>query len=168
MTLMGQLFGQAQDVVTVLSFAAGLIVYAPWLIVLLAIALVPAFIGEAHFNAQSYSLNYARTPERRELDYVRQTGASVETAKEVKIFGLNAFLIERYRTLATGFFRSQPQARVASRQHRQHPDCDRHDRLLRRVCVHRVAHAAWRIHDRRSHVSGRVRFGACARCSKIC
>src|SRR6185295_2672119 len=48
--------------------------------------------------------DYARTPERRELDYVRQTGASVETAKEVKIFGLNAFLIDRYRTLATGTF----------------------------------------------------------------
>ena len=103
-SLIGQLFSQAQDVVTVASFAAGLIVYAPWLIVLLAIALVPAFIGEAHFNAQSYSLNYARTPERRELDYIRQTGASVETAKEVKIFGLNAFLIDRYRALAAGFF----------------------------------------------------------------
>ena len=89
-SLIGQLFGQAQDVVTVASFAAGLVVYAPWLIALLAIALLPAFVGEAHFNAQSYSLNYARTPERRELDYVRQTGASVETAKEVKIFGLNA------------------------------------------------------------------------------
>ena len=103
-SLIGALFGQAQDIVTVVSFAAGLVVYAPWLIVLLAIALLPAFIGEAHFNAQSYSLNYARTPERRELDYVRQTGASAETAKEVKIFGLNAFLIERYRTLATAFF----------------------------------------------------------------
>ncbi len=103
-SLIGQLFGQAQDMITVVSFAAGLIVYAPWLIMLLAIALVPAFIGEAHFNAQSYSLNYARTPERRELDYVRQTGASVETAKEVKIFGLNKFLIERYRTLAASFF----------------------------------------------------------------
>jgi ATP-binding cassette subfamily B protein len=103
MTLMGQLFAQAQDVVTIVSFAAGLVVYAPWLIVLLAIALVPAFVGEAHFNAQSYSLNYARTAERRELDYVRQTGASVETAKEVKIFGLNAFLIDRYRALATSF-----------------------------------------------------------------
>ena len=103
-SLIGQLFGQAQDVITVLSFAAGLLVYAPWLIVLLAIALLPAFIGEAHFNAQSYSLNFARTPERRELDYVRQTGASVETAKEVKIFGLNTFLIERYRTLAESFF----------------------------------------------------------------
>jgi ATP-binding cassette subfamily B protein len=102
--LMGQLFGQAQDLVTVASFAAGLIVYAPWLIVLLVIALVPAFLGEAHFNAQSYSLNYAWTPERRVLDYVRQTGASVETAKEVKIFGLNAFLIERYRALSEGFY----------------------------------------------------------------
>jgi ATP-binding cassette subfamily B protein len=103
-SLMGQLFGQAQDLVTVVAFAAGLVVYAPWLIVLLALALVPAFLGEAHFNAQSYSLNYAWTAERRVLDYLRQTGASVETAKEVKIFGLNAFLIERYRTLSEGFY----------------------------------------------------------------
>jgi ATP-binding cassette, subfamily B, bacterial len=100
MALMGQLFGQAQDILTVVSFAAGLVVYAPWLIVLLFIALVPAFLGEAHFNAQGYALAYFRTPERRELDYIRQTAASVETAKEVKIFGLNGFLIDRYRRLA--------------------------------------------------------------------
>jgi ATP-binding cassette subfamily B protein len=104
MSLMGQLFGQAQDLVTIASFAIGLVVFAPWLIALMAVALIPAFVGEAHFNAASYSLNYARTSERRELDYIRQTGASVETAKEVKIFGLNAFLIERYRTLATSFY----------------------------------------------------------------
>jgi len=104
-TLLGQLFGQAQDLVTVASFAAGLLIYAPWLIALLLFALAPAFLGEAHFNAQSYSLTYFRTPERRELDYVRQTGASVETAKEVKIFGLNSFLIERYRVLADKIYR---------------------------------------------------------------
>jgi ATP-binding cassette subfamily B protein len=104
MSLMGQLFGQAQDIVTVASFAAGLVVYAPWLIVLLLLALVPAFLGEAHFNAQSYSLDYGRTPERRELDYVRQTAAGVDTAKEVKIFGLNGFLIDRYVRLATDFY----------------------------------------------------------------
>ncbi|MDI1286469.1 MAG: ABC transporter ATP-binding protein [Reyranella sp.] len=104
LTLMGQLFSQMQDVVTVTSFAAGLLVYAPWLIVLLAVALVPAFLGEAHFNAQTYTLDFGRTPERRELDYVRQTAASVETAKEVKIFGLNGFLIEHYRRLAAKFY----------------------------------------------------------------
>ena len=104
MTLIGQLFGQAQDVVTVLSFGAGLVIFAPWLILLLALALIPAFIGEAHFNAQSYSLSFKRTPERRELDYIRQTASSVETAKEVKIFGLSRFLIERYRSIAESLF----------------------------------------------------------------
>ena len=100
MSLMGQLFGQAQDIVTVISFAAGLVLYAPWLMVLLAVALVPSFLGEAHFNALSYALSYVRTPQRRELDYVRQTAASADTAKEVKIFGLNGFLIDRYRTIS--------------------------------------------------------------------
>jgi ATP-binding cassette subfamily B protein len=106
MILMSQLFGQAQDIITIVSFAAGLMIYAPWLILLLALALVPAFVGEAHFNAQSYSLAYARTPERRELDYVRQMAASVESAKEVKIFGLSGFLIERYRRLSEELFRA--------------------------------------------------------------
>jgi len=104
MSLMSQLFGQVQDTITVISFAVGLLVYAPWLIALLAVALIPAFVGEAHFNALSYSLNYAWTPERRQLEYVRQMGASVETAKEVKIFNLHRFLIARYRQLADKFF----------------------------------------------------------------
>ncbi|MFP5374941.1 MAG: ABC transporter ATP-binding protein [Gammaproteobacteria bacterium] len=106
MNLMGMIFGQVQDAITVVSFAIGLMVYAPWLIVLLAIALVPAFIGESHFNALGYSLNFAWTPERRQLEYVRQMGASVETAKEVKIFNLHRFLIARYRELAEGFYRA--------------------------------------------------------------
>ncbi|WP_305804547.1 ABC transporter ATP-binding protein [Stenotrophomonas sp. YIM B06876] len=104
MNLMSQLFGQVQDAITVASLAVGLVVYAPWLIALLVVALVPAFIGESHFNAIGYSLNFQWTPERRQLDYLRQTGASVETAKEVKIFNLHRFLIERYRALASRFY----------------------------------------------------------------
>jgi len=106
MNLMSQLLGQAQDVVTVISFAAGLVAYAPWLIALLAVALVPAFLGESHFNTLGYSLNFSWTPERRQLDYLRQVGASVETAKEVKIFNLHRFLIDRYRLLAERFYRA--------------------------------------------------------------
>ena len=104
MGLMGQLFGQAQDMITVVSFAVGLLAYAPWLMVLLLVALIPAFVGESHFNALNYSLNFQWTPERRQLEYVRQMGASVETAKEVKIFNLNRFFIERFRTLSQKFF----------------------------------------------------------------
>lgn len=106
MNLMSQLFGQVQDAITVISFAVGLLVYAPWLILLLAVALIPAFVGEAHFNALGYSLNFAWTPERRQLEYVRQMGASVETAKEVKIFNLHRYLIAKYRELADKFFKA--------------------------------------------------------------
>ena len=105
-SLLSQLLGQAQDIVTILSFAIGLAVYAPWLILLLIIAVVPAFVGELHFNAQSYAVNFQWTPERRELDYLRMVGASATTAKEVKSFGLNSFLIERYRALSQSIYRA--------------------------------------------------------------
>jgi len=114
MALMSQVLGQAQDAVTIVAFAAGLVAYAPWLIALLVVALVPAFIGELHFNALGYSLSYAWTPERRELEYVRQTGASVETFKEVKIFGLSDFLVGRYATLADDLYRANK--RLATRR----------------------------------------------------
>jgi ATP-binding cassette subfamily B protein len=99
-TLLTQLFGQAQGVLTVASLAAGLIAYAPWLILMLVIALCPALLAEMRFNAQGYRLNYFRTPERRQLDYLRYLGSSVETAKEVKLFGLNGFLVERFGRFA--------------------------------------------------------------------
>src|SRR5690606_3226521 len=44
MVLVSQVLGQAQNVVTIVSFAVGLVVYAPWLIALLVLALVPAFL----------------------------------------------------------------------------------------------------------------------------
>jgi ATP-binding cassette, subfamily B, bacterial len=103
-TLLTQVFGQMQDVLTVVSFAIGLFAYAPWLLGLLLLALIPAFLGELHFNAQGYRLNYFRTPERRQLDYVRYLGSSVETVKETKLFGLNAFLVERFRRFATRMY----------------------------------------------------------------
>lgn len=103
--VMGQVFGQVQNLITIASFGAGLAFYAPGLILLLFVALVPAFLGEAHFNARDYRLQWSRAQERRQLEYLRQTGTSVDTAKEVKSFGLNAFLVERFRALSLDFYR---------------------------------------------------------------
>jgi ATP-binding cassette subfamily B protein len=47
---------------------------------------------------------YRYTPERRELDYLRWLGASNESAKEVKIFGLGEYLVQRSRTLFERFY----------------------------------------------------------------
>jgi ATP-binding cassette subfamily B protein len=103
--LMSQVLAQGQDVVTLVLLAGGLVAFQPWLLGLLLLAVVPAFLGESHFNERSYSLSHSWTPERRELDYLRQTGASDETAKEVKIFGLSDFLITRFETLSDQFYR---------------------------------------------------------------
>jgi ATP-binding cassette, subfamily B, bacterial len=103
--LMSQILTQFQDIITVLFLSAVLIAFNPWLIVLLAIAVIPAFVGESHFNEQSYSMVRTWTPERRELDYFRYIGASDETAKEVKSFGLSGFLIDRFKTLSDKFYK---------------------------------------------------------------
>ncbi len=102
--LLAQLFGMAQDTLTLVTLAGALVVYNPWLLLLLFIAIVPAFLGETHFAALGYSLLFRRTPERRQLDYLRYVGASDETAKEVQMFGLADWLSDRYQTLADRFY----------------------------------------------------------------
>jgi ATP-binding cassette subfamily B protein len=85
--------------------AAGLMAFNPWLILLLLVAVIPAFLGESYFNDKTYALSRQQTTERRELDYLRYLGASDDTAKEVKLFSLSDFLIDRFRTLSEKFYR---------------------------------------------------------------
>lgn len=102
--LMTQTFSQVQDLLTMALLASGLLAFAPWLLLLLAVAVVPSFVGEMHFNAKNYSLMWKRTPQRRELDYYRYIGASDETAKEVKLFGLSEFIVSRYRSISEQYY----------------------------------------------------------------
>ena len=102
--LLSQVLSQVQDLITMLFLAAGLVVFNPWLILMLIVAVIPAFLGESYFNDKNYSLNLRQTPERRELDYIRFIGASDDTAKEVKIFNLADFLTDRFRQLSNKFY----------------------------------------------------------------
>ena len=102
--LIAMLLSMAQDALTLATLAAALIVHNPWLLLLLTIAILPSFLGETHFAALSYSLLFRRTPERRELDYLRFVGASDKTAKEVQMFGLAGWLSDRYAALAQRYY----------------------------------------------------------------
>jgi len=104
-TLMSQTLAQAQDLVSMLLLASGLVAFAPSLLVVLVLTVIPGFLAESQFNARTYSLMNSWTPKRRELDYLRYTGASDETAKEMKMFGLSAFLTDRYKTLSDAYYR---------------------------------------------------------------
>ena len=102
--LIALLLAMGQDLLTLLSLGAALIVHNPLLLVLLAVAILPSFLGETHFASLSYSLLFRWTPERRELDYLRFVGASDTTAKEVQMFGLAGWLSDRYAALAQRYY----------------------------------------------------------------
>jgi ATP-binding cassette subfamily B protein len=102
--LFSQALAMAQDMVTLLSLSTAMIVFNPWLLLLLAGTVLPSFIGETHFAGLGYSLLFRWTPQRRLLEYLRFVGASDRTAKEVQMFGLAPWLTERYRVLAHQFY----------------------------------------------------------------
>jgi ATP-binding cassette subfamily B protein len=104
--LFTQLLGTLQDLITMASLSVALLVYVPWLLLLLAVSVIPSFLGESHFASMGYSLLYSWTPQRRLLDYLRYAGASDITAKEVKLFGLSPFLVQRYARLSDEFYQA--------------------------------------------------------------
>lgn len=102
--LMSNVLGQLQDAVTVVSLISGFVALSPWLILFLLLSIIPAFINELKFSGAGYSLVRRWTQERRELDYLRYIGASDETAKEVKLFGLADFIAGRFKNLAHRYY----------------------------------------------------------------
>src|SRR6266496_1947737 len=89
-----------QQVITAASLSVSILLFSPWLLLLLVAGLLPAFLGESHFAFLGYAKNFRQTPIRRELDYLRVLGGSREAAKELKLFGLKDFLIGRFTRLS--------------------------------------------------------------------
>jgi ATP-binding cassette, subfamily B, bacterial len=94
-----------QQVVTAASFSIAILVFSPWLLLLLIIGILPAFFGESHFAFLGYAKNFRQTPAKRELDYLRVLGGSREAAKELKLFGLRKFLVNRFTRLSDQIYR---------------------------------------------------------------
>src|SRR5579862_8619667 len=93
-----------QQLITAITMSATIIVYSPWLMLLLIAGVLPAFLGESHFAFLGYAKNFSQTPIKRQLDYLRVLGGSKEAAKELKLFGLSAFLTERFTNLSNRIY----------------------------------------------------------------
>jgi ATP-binding cassette subfamily B protein len=90
-----------QQVITTITLSISIMVFSPWLLLLLIVGVIPAFVGETHFAFVGYAKNFRQTPIRRQLDYLRILGGSKEAAKELKLFGLKDFLTGRFKGLST-------------------------------------------------------------------
>jgi len=94
---MGRLLQQG---VTTLVFSAALAWASPWLVLLLALGVLPSFLSETHYAFLGYAKNFRQTPIKRQMDYLREVAGTREGAKEVKLFGLNKFFVGRFQAMA--------------------------------------------------------------------
>ena len=90
-----------QQVITTITLSVSIMLFSPWLLLLLIVGVIPAFVGETHFAFLGYAKNFRQTPIRRQLDYLRILGGSKEAAKELKLFGLKEFLTGKFKRLST-------------------------------------------------------------------
>src|SRR3954447_13582823 len=88
------------QLITAVGWSVAVMLYSPWLMLLLIAAVLPAFLGETHFAFLGYAKNFRQTPIKRQLDYLRQAGATKEAAKELKLFSLADFFTQRFAKLS--------------------------------------------------------------------
>ncbi|MEO6638419.1 MAG: ABC transporter ATP-binding protein [Ginsengibacter sp.] len=104
-SLLTQVLTQLQDVITMSFLGAGLIFFNPWFAFILLFSTIPSFIGEYYFNSKTYSLARSQMARRRELEYISYLGASDQTAKEVRVFDLSDFFMNRYRSIFSKLYK---------------------------------------------------------------
>ncbi len=100
-------FGLLQTALTFITMVALLLSFS-WLLALLAlVSPIPAFIADTRYGWRGY--NIARWGSRllRRMNYLVSLVTTDSFAKEVKLFGLGGYFIERYRLIASAFYDSQ-------------------------------------------------------------
>jgi ATP-binding cassette, subfamily B, bacterial len=104
MELINDTFQIVQSMITLISFAALMLRFSPWLVLILLATSIPAFIAETRFSEQGFRLLTRRAPETRQINYLSRLLTEDTAAKEIKLFNLGSTLLKRYKTLFDKFF----------------------------------------------------------------
>src|SRR3979411_713467 len=100
-------FGLVQTALTFVTMIALLVVVSPLLALLALLSPVPAFIADTRYGWRGY--NIARWGSRllRRMNYLVTLLTTDSYAKEVKLFGLGRYFIDRYRLIGERYYGSQ-------------------------------------------------------------
>ena len=102
--LINDTFQIIQNLITLVSFAALLLRFSPWLVLILLATSIPSFIAETRFSEQGFRMLTYRAPETRQINYLSRLLTEDSAAKEIKLFNLGKTLLGRYMTLFDKFF----------------------------------------------------------------
>src|SRR5438132_9185370 len=100
-------FGLLQTVLTFVTMVALLVAVSPLLALIALLSPIPAFIADTRYGWRGY--NIARWGSRllRRMNYLVTLLTTDSYAKEVKLFGLGRYFIDRYRLIGNTYYGSQ-------------------------------------------------------------
>ena len=99
--LVSGVFGLIQTAIAFVSMIALLIALSPLLALIALVAPIPAFIADTRYGWRGYNFSRWASPIRRRMDYLTTLVTTDTYAKEVKLFGLGSYFIDRFRQLST-------------------------------------------------------------------
>ncbi len=103
-TMISQTFDLGRTIITFLSMIFLLLQLAWWLAIIALLIPIPAFIADSRYGWIGYQRTRRQSPERRQMTYFNDIMTRDTYNKEIKLFNLGDFFIERYRFLATKFY----------------------------------------------------------------
>ncbi|ART62087.1 ABC transporter ATP-binding protein [Kushneria marisflavi] len=99
LSLVNRTFTLLQNLISLASFAVLLVQFSPWALGIIAFGALPVFFSEARFSGEAFRLFRWRSPQMREQRYLETLLAREDSIREVKLFGLEPLLRERYRAI---------------------------------------------------------------------
>lgn len=112
LALVSESFALGQSVLTLAGYAALLVRFNAWVVLLLMVATIPATIAEMKYSKQGFRIRNWRSPDARRLTYLEYILANDKHAKEMKLFGLGPLFLGRYKDLAERFHREDSRLMV--------------------------------------------------------
>jgi ATP-binding cassette subfamily B protein len=98
-------FGLLRHGISLASYAALLVQFSGWAVLIVAVAGIPAFLVEARYSRKSFQWARTRTPELRESTYLETLLTREDAAKEIQVFRLGPRLLERFHALFRRIYR---------------------------------------------------------------
>ncbi len=114
MQIVSESFAIVQNAITLISMIVLLLRFEWWVFVVVLITTLPGLVVEIKYSRERFRLQTWRSPTVRKLSYYRWLITNDDYIKELRIFDLGRFLIDRYRRTFDRFFRENTSLTVRS------------------------------------------------------
>jgi len=100
-------FGLIQTAITFATMVALLVALSPLLALVALISPIPQFVSDTRYGWRGYNVARWASPIRRRMVYLTSLVTTDTFAKEVKLFGLGGYFLQRFRLLASSYYARQ-------------------------------------------------------------